>query len=204
MNRIKFITTAILVSSIFTFNSCSDDDDSCNISVWYQDLDGDGYGNEAVAQSACSQPENYVDNADDIDDTDADLNIVTIWQGETMTFTKENNADWTLEANQDRITDNVWITRANTQGIFNIAVEEDYEDFVSPVDTEWAFGTTEELGSLTFNTWELLSDSNPPSTVDQNMVLHLITDDIYIDIKFTSWTGGGQGGGFSHERSTMN
>ncbi len=33
------------------------------------------------------------------------------------------------------------------------------------------------------------------------MVLHLITDDIYIDIKFLSWTSGGNGG-FSYERST--
>ncbi len=41
----------------------------------------------------------------------------------TTTFTKSNNADWTLEANQDRITDNVWITRANNSGIFNIATE---------------------------------------------------------------------------------
>jgi hypothetical protein len=34
------------------------------------------------------------------------------------------------------------------------------------------------------------------------MVVHLITDDIYIDIKFLSWTSGGAGGGFSYERST--
>jgi hypothetical protein len=35
-----------------------------------------------------------------------------------------------------------------------------------------------------------------------DMVVHLITDDIYLDIKFTSWTGGGNGGGFTYERST--
>ena len=35
------------------------------------------------------------------------------------------------------------------------------------------------------------------------MVVHLITDNIYIDIKFTSWgQGSGAGGGFSYERST--
>ena len=35
-------------------------------------------------------------------------------------FTKENNADWTLEENQDRISETVWLTRANNQGLFNI------------------------------------------------------------------------------------
>ncbi len=42
----------------------------------------------------------------------------------------------------------------------------------------------------------------------RNMVIHLITDDIYIDIKFLSWTPGGGDtsglGGFSYERSTPN
>ena len=35
------------------------------------------------------------------------------------------------------------------------------------------------------------------------MVVHLISDDIYIDIKITSWeSGSNSGGGFSYERST--
>ena len=49
------------------------------------------------------------------------LTAQTIWNGDRFTFQKLNGADWTLEANQDRITDNVWITRANNKGIFNIA-----------------------------------------------------------------------------------
>jgi len=40
-----------------------------------------------------------------------------------VTFTKENRADCTLPENQDRITDNVWITRDNTRGLINIARE---------------------------------------------------------------------------------
>ena len=43
--------------------------------------------------------------------------------------------------------------------------------------------------------------------VGENMVLYLIEENIYIDIKFTSWSEGngdgeGSGGGFSYERST--
>ena len=38
--------------------------------------------------------------------------------------------------------------------------------------------------------------------LDKDMIVHLITDDIYIDIKFTAFSGGGPGGGFSYQRST--
>jgi len=131
-----------------------------------------------------------------------EINAQTIWTGTTTTFTKVNNADWTLEANQDRITNNVWITRANNGGIFNIVTEADYTGSSSPADTEWAIGTTANIGSLTFQNWEDTSGSNPPSLVNQDMVVHLITEDIYIDIKFLSWSSGGSGGGFSYERST--
>lgn len=43
-----------------------------------------------------------------------DLKAQTIWAGTDLTFTKAANADWTLEANQDRLTNNVWITRQNS------------------------------------------------------------------------------------------
>ena len=126
----------------------------------------------------------------------------TIWNGPTTTFTKPNNADWTQAANQDRITSSVWITRKNTQGIFNINQEFGYGS-TSPEDTEWAFGTTSNLGSLTFNTWVTTVANNPPGMVGQDMVVHLKSDDIYIDIKFTSWSQGAfGGGGFSYQRST--
>jgi hypothetical protein len=128
-----------------------------------------------------------------------------IWSGYDFAFEKANFADWTLEENQDRITDNVWITRADNQGIFNIAQEDSYDGFdtigPSPVDTEWAFGTTADWDTLTYTTWAIAADGFPPSLVGQDMVVHLITDDIYIDIRFTGWSSGGSGGGFSYERA---
>ena len=45
---------------------------------------------------------------------------------DTVVFTKADSSDWTLEENQDRITDNVWLTRKHTQSIFNIAQEAGY------------------------------------------------------------------------------
>ena len=131
----------------------------------------------------------------------------SIWNGAPITFTKANFADHTLEANQDRISSNVWITRANSQGIFNIFEEGNYTDFASPTGTEWALGTTSNIGSLTFNDWETTINSEPPNMLNIDMVLHLITDDVYIDIKFLTWTtgdgaGNSGGGGFSYIRST--
>ncbi|MBL0316553.1 MAG: T9SS type A sorting domain-containing protein [Flavobacteriales bacterium] len=48
-------------------------------STYYQDSDGDGFGNPLVSQVACSTPVGYVDNADDCCDTNADINPGTEW-----------------------------------------------------------------------------------------------------------------------------
>ena len=47
----------------------------------------------------------------------------TVWTGPRITFTKLDNANPALPANQDRLTPDVWITRDSTMGIFNIAKE---------------------------------------------------------------------------------
>ena len=124
----------------------------------------------------------------------------TTWDGPLMTFTKADNANPTLEANQDRITSNVWLTRGNDGGqIYNAKTESSSSKSSSPADTRWAFGTTSNLRSLTFSTFR--GTSKPKNAVGQNMVLNLVSADIYIDIKFTSWSPGKQGG-FTYERST--
>jgi hypothetical protein len=127
-----------------------------------------------------------------------------VWDGPPMTFTKANDTDENEEANQDRITDRVWLTRAYRQGIFNIAAEEAHNE-AAPVGTEWAYGTTESIDSLTFTTWEKLhggrDEGGPRNLVNKDAVLHLVEDNIYIDIKFISWTRNG-GGGFAYIRST--
>lgn len=132
----------------------------------------------------------------------------TIWDGTPVTITKANNADWNLEANQDRITPTVWLTRKNIQGQYNIAQETGYSNGNgSPVDTEWGWGTTADIGSITFYTWKNATNNNNPFGDHNNlagnpMVLHLITDNIYIDLTYNSWTSDGNGGGFSYTRSS--
>jgi hypothetical protein len=123
------------------------------------------------------------------------------WRGSTITFNKSNRANPNLEKNQDRIRENVWITRGNTGGqIFNIAINNSADKTESPVGTEWAIGTLDEMESLTFDYFRN-AISRPKTVVGKNLVLHLIEDDIYINVKFTSWSQGKRGG-FSYERST--
>ncbi len=139
---------------------------------------------------------------------DAARGTPIIWTGPTITFTKLDGADWTLAANQDRLTANVWITRDGSHGIFNIQQESVFANFVSPLGTAWAYGSAANWATLTFQDWEDWTKVNPtdahgdpPFTLNKPAVLHLISEDIYVDIEFTSWTTGG-GGGFSYQRST--
>ena len=54
-------------------NDCDgtvDEGDAIDAVIWYEDMDGDGYGNLDVTWVACFPPNGYVDNPDDCDDTD--------------------------------------------------------------------------------------------------------------------------------------
>tara|TARA_R110002124_G_scaffold240363_1_gene405557 strand:- start:52 stop:9615 length:9564 start_codon:yes stop_codon:yes gene_type:complete len=121
-----------------------------------------------------------------------------------VTFTKTNYADGSLEANQDRIAYDVWITRGDDQGIYNASTETSFSRNTSPDGTFWAFGTTEDVGSLSFDNWKDAINSNPPASLGKDMVMYLPDHEEYVDIKFLAWTSNGNGGGFSYIRSVVN
>jgi hypothetical protein len=124
-----------------------------------------------------------------------------LWSGRDYHFEKLDFADWNLPENQDRITDVVWITRKSDHGIFNIAQEQGYVTNVSPADTEWAIGNAVDWESLSFQPWQLWAGNFPPGIVGVDACVYLISDDIYIDIRFDSWTQSAQGGGFAYHRA---
>ena len=126
----------------------------------------------------------------------------TIWNGSNITFTKADGANPEEEANQDRITDNIWITRGNDGGqIFNIKTETSYNKTDSPVGTKWAVGTLDEIETLTFKKFRAAVEKPNSSLIGKNLVMYLEEDDIYLSVKFTSWSAQ-QKGGFAYERST--
>lgn len=142
--------------------------------------------------------------------TDVDENAGssrTLWQGAIITFSKPNGGDPNDEANQDRITDRVWITRGNNtptgQGqIYNIVSENVASDNTSPAGTAWAQGEYATIDDLTFTSFrDAAPGQKPKNAVGIPMVLHLVEDDVYIEIKITSWATGKQGG-FAYERRT--
>ena len=137
----------------------------------------------------------------------------TVWDGDNVTFSKSDGADFNQAANQDRITDDVWLTRGSGGGLFNIKNESSYSEGVSPSQTLWAIGETSDndLVFENFRDFYGLGVNRPPTNT--KIVLKLTqgtmqeSDDIHIDLTFTSWTGGGGGqngggGGFSYTRST--
>ena len=136
----------------------------------------------------------------DDDEIVGDTSSSNIWNGPIIQFSKEDGADFTQESNQDRITPNVWITRGNGGQIFNIAKEDSADKGDSPVGTLWAKGNIENIDNLTFKPFRL-GVGQPKAVVGSDLVLYLVNDNIYISVKFTSWSHG-QKGGFAYERSS--
>jgi Dockerin type I domain len=142
-----------------------------------------------------------------------------VWTGPTLSFTKTgaNPSDVNDPANQDRMTTNVWLTRAGQGqgGMFNIAKESGY-DFItdtSPADTLWATDLlpANEGKTIAATNWQQLTFAPwadayggrgftlQGNITTHNAVVKLITDDIYLDLLFTGFNNTGF---FTYERST--
>lgn len=108
----------------------------------------------------------------------------------------------------DILTANVILARGTVSGgLYNAANETNATVGISPAGTEWGFGTLAAYMSnhtnVTFTSCELEQGFRPPSFVGTNFVVHLITNNIYLQLTLTSW--GTMGGGptiDSYTRST--
>jgi hypothetical protein len=125
----------------------------------------------------------------------------TIWTGPNITYTKSASTPSDVI-----IPGKVVLQRGSRQVLYNTAAGEtssspDAVGSVSPKDTMWAFGTLANAQSLSYQTMESLRNGNLAARIiNQNMVVHLINEDIYFSIKFTVW---GRGSGtVSYTRST--
>jgi len=120
-----------------------------------------------------------------------------IWDGPAFTFVHPVDVGTSV---QDQLTPNVWLTRDTVQGLFNAALETAYTKQISPQDTAWAYGLLADYASLSYTDWQDWNGKMPPSMIGQPAVVHLLTDNIYLSLTFTSW--GGSGGAYSYVRST--
>lgn len=64
-----FLLGCVGILSILFLNACAGED-PCPLSEWYQDSDQDGFGNPDISVLSCEQPEGFVSNSDDGDDTE--------------------------------------------------------------------------------------------------------------------------------------
>jgi hypothetical protein len=134
---------------------------------------------------------------------DAGSSPPTIWRGPKLTFTKPAFAEPGEPEAQDRLTDQVVITRGAGNILYNIAQENSVDRTVSPMGTLWARGTTEALDDLSFQPLKAAANSRLQDVPGESFVVHLIEENIYLDVTFLSWViGRDSGGGFSYERST--
>ena len=162
---------------------------------------GTGVGCAKDPDTPTDQATDSGETAVDTEDTAPDY---TIWSGAALVFEKPDYGDPTDPANQDAISEKVVLTRGNGDSLFNV-VEESSARPGSPQGTEWAEGTTAEIASLKFASLKSAAGGQMKSVPNTAFVLHLIEDDVYIDVTFLGWTSGkGAGGGFSYERSTPN
>lgn len=77
MKQLAFSTLLILfgLCTVF-FSSCENEDDMpCTETTWYEDADGDGLGNPDVSQMACEQPDGYVADNTDTDESQTVIDV---------------------------------------------------------------------------------------------------------------------------------
>ncbi|MFK7981478.1 MAG: hypothetical protein AB8G86_15950 [Saprospiraceae bacterium] len=139
-------------------------------------------------------------NSDNIEDLPAP-ETREIWTGTPITFEKLAGTDDAEASNQDRITDEVWITRSKDGSeIYNAKSENEPDKGSSPKGTQWALGTIADIDNLSFKSFRD-AVGKPKNVVGKDLVLFLTQEEIFISVKFTAWTQG-KGGGFAYERST--
>jgi hypothetical protein len=148
-----------------------------------------------------------------------------VWSGLSVAFSRSATGAPTDPENQDRITDQVWITRGDVGGIYNIAPGEetsyDLSSATSPSRTLWATAINNpsesieaaNYANLSFAPWKGAYDGGlgrlPDNLLNHNAVVQLLLgdlqsndDDIYLDLQFTSWAVA-SGPAFSYQRGAV-
>ena len=107
----------------------------------------------------------------------------------------------------DEIRPGLILTRDLNQGIYNSAVELEYDNstYLSPLGTEWnadGWGDLTGIGARSYTTWrQALNNQVGNYIVASELVMHDIANDKYYKFDFAAW--GGNNGGYSYTRTEV-
>ena len=115
--------------------------------------------------------------------------------------------------NMDVISETVWLTRQDNQGIYNAYYQESYSA-EGPLGTQWRWGSTlddsysevgygtlqEAIISTGYNTNQLLVQQVASAPI---FSLYLPESNEYYDVTFLTFGGNNSGGSFSWERNRV-
>jgi len=138
----------------------------------------------------------------------------TVWSGLTFEFVKPDDA---FPFPTDQITETVALTRGQAGGMYNAVFDPGWNGS-GPTGTLWATDINNSgetiaatnFDALTFDTWldaygGLFEAGRNVANRDAVVLLfgEILDedDDIYLDLRFTQWTMGGNGGGFAYLRA---
>lgn len=120
----------------------------------------------------------------------------TIWTGPDTNFTQSASS-----LTDVLIPGAVSLTRARAQWLFNPAAGDTGPGTDTPTDTEWAFGELANYAALDYQTFASYRNGDLSALLVGNpMVVHLITEDVYLSLTFSAWPQ--HGGFFAYTRST--
>lgn len=128
----------------------------------------------------------------------------TYWTGSSITFTNPGNIA------TDILTSIVILTRPNTGGgLYNAANQSSpFVGATPPAGTTWTVTTLAHYMSFPTNTFgpcPLEAGMRPPNDDGTNYVVHLVTNNIYLELTLNTWGGGvkgGAAGSYSYTRTT--
>jgi hypothetical protein len=134
----------------------------------------------------------------------------TVWSGLTFEF---NKPSFVFPYPVDQITSNVALTRGSARGLYNAELDLGWNGS-GPTGTKWATLFNNPTGTIAASNWQALTFGSWINAYggggvgtrieDENAVVYLQADDIYLDLKFTDWVNGqdeGGGGGFTYLRA---
>lgn len=147
------------------------------------------------------------------------LPAATVWTSadsrvSTITFAKPPFVDHQDPRYQNHVSRSVIIAREDDHGIFNALAPTGPQlrrgGDATVTGTRWAFAgrrgnpigsafDARHFENLNFTSWGLAHGASPVSVIGLPAVLHLVEENIYLDLRMTHWGRGD--GAFSYERA---